>query len=243
MKRIVTIIAATLSLAATAFAADLKLGGGAPPIEKAIMPVKAKFQESTGIILDIKSYGPKFALEDLARGVIEGAVLFLKPEEVAGMIKKEGIHLDPATLKGAEVGSDRVKIIVNPKNGVTKLTKDQAKGIFSGAITNWKDVGGADTPVLVVFSPLIKGVNELFSKHVMGGVPFTKEVMETGSAQEVRGAVATNPEAVGLSAIGMVNATVKPLDEPEISVPVIIYSKGEPSANLKKLIDYLQKKQ
>lgn len=243
MKRIISFLAAiALATVSIASAADLKLGGGAPPIEKAIMPVKAKFQESTGIILNTKSYGPKFALEDLARGEIEGAVLFLKPEEVAGMIKKEGISLDPAALKGAEVGKDVVKVIVNPKNPVSKLSKDQAKGLFTGAITNWKEVGGSDSPVIVVFSPLIKGVNDLFTKHVLGGVPFTKEVLETGSAQEVRSAVATNTEAIGLSAVGMVDGSVKALTEPEISVPIIIYSKGEPSANLKKLIEFLQKK-
>jgi len=243
MKRIITILSAlTLILSSTLHAAELKLGGGAPPIEKAIMPVKAQFQESTGIILNIKSYGPKFALEDLARGEIEGAVLFLKPEEVAGMIAKEKIPLDPATLKGAEVGKDTVKVIVNPNNPVSKLSKEQAKGLFSGQITTWKEVGGNDAPVLVVFSPLIKGVNELFAKHVMGGTPYTKEVLETGSAQEVRNAVATNPEAIGLSAVGMVNSSVKALQEPEISVPVIIYSKGEPSPALRKLIDFLQKK-
>lgn len=243
MKRIISFLAAiALATVSIASAAELKLGGGAPPIEKAIMPVKAKFQESTGIILNTKSYGPKFALEDLARGEIEGAVLFLKPDEVAGMIRKEGIGLDPAALTGAEVGKDVVKVIVNPKNPVSNLSKEQAKGLFTGSITNWKEVGGSDSPVIVVLSPLLKGVNDLFTKHVLGGAPFTKEVLETGSAQEVRSAVASNPEAVGLSAVGMVDGTVKALAEPEISVPIIIYSKGEPSANLKKLIEFLRKK-
>lgn len=240
IKRIALLaVSMSMFLSATAFAEDLKLGGGAPPIEKVIIPVKAAFQQNTGIILDLKSYGPKFALIDLARNEIAGAVLFLKKEEVTGLIKKEGIQLDPAALQQTEVGKDVVKVIVNKDNPVKSLTKEQAKGIFTGRITNWKDVGGKDAPVIVVYSEIIKGVNDLFSKHVLGGEPFTKEVLDTASAKDVRNAVATNPEAIGLSSISMVDGTVKSLENPEIAVPVIIYSKGNPSASLQKLINFI----
>lgn len=231
-----------LGSVATVQAADLKLGGGAPPVEKTIMPVKAAFQQSTGIILDIKTYGPKFALIDLARNEVSGAVLFLKPDEVAGMIKKEGIKLDPASLQQVEVGKDVVKVIVHKDNPVKSLTKEQAKGIFTGKITNWQEVGGKDAPIIVVYSEIIKGVNDLFAKHILGGAPFTKEVLDTTSAKEVRNAVATNPEAIGLSAISMVDSTVTGLESPEIAVPVIIYSIGKPNDSLQKLIDFIVQK-
>lgn len=239
-KSVLLVTALCTLLSATVFAADLKLGGGAPPIEKSIMPVKAAFQKATDTVLDLKMYGPKFALIDLARGEISGAVLFLKQEDVAALIKKEGIQLDPASLQQTEVDKDVVKIIVNKENPVQSLTKEQAKGIFTGKITNWKDVGGKDAPVIVVYSEIIKGVNDLFSKHVLGGAPFTKEVLDTTSAKEVRNAVATNPEAIGLSAISMVDGSVKSLENPEIAVPVIIYSKGAPSPALQKLIDFIK---
>jgi len=82
-------------------------------------------------------------------------------------------------------------------------------------------------------------VNDLFVKHILGGEAFTKEVLDAASAREVRSFVATNPEAIGLSAISMVDSTVKSLENPEIAVPVIIYSKGKPTANLQKLIDFI----
>ncbi len=241
LKRIGLFVTAMALLASSAvFAEDLKLGGGAPPFEKAIAPVKAAFQQKTGILLSFKSSGVKFALIDMTRDEIAGAILFLKPEEVAGIIKKESIQLDPAALQHIEVGKDVAKVIVNKENPVKSLTKEQAKGIFTGKITNWKDVGGNDAPVLVVYSQIIKGLNELFMKHVMGGEPFTKEVLDAASAFDVRNAVATNPEAIGLSSISLVDATVKPLENPEIAVPIIIYSKGKPTANLQKLIDFIK---
>jgi len=236
------LVAAAMALFAssTVSAEDLKLGGGAPPFEKAIAPIKAAFQQKTGIILAFKSSGAKFALIDLARDEISGAVLFLKPEEIASVIKKEAIQLDPATLQHIEVGKDVAKVIVNKENPVKSLTKEQAKGIFTGKIINWKDVGGKDAPVIVVYSEIIKGLNELFTKYVMGGEPFTKEVLDAANALEVRNAVASNPEAIGLSSISLVDATVKPLENPEIAVPIIIYSKGKPTAILQKLIDFIK---
>lgn len=239
--RIVLSVAAIAAFAAsTVFAEDLKLGGGAPPFEKVIAPIKASFQQKSGLILSFKSSGAKFALIDIARDEIAGAILFLKPEEIAGVIKKEGIQLDPATLEKVEVGKDVVKVIVNKNNPVKSLTKEQAKGLFTGKITNWKDVGGNDSPVIVVYSTTVKGLNELFTKHVLGGEPFTKEVLDATDAFEVRNAVATNPEAIGLSSISLVDASVKSLENPEIAVPIIIYSKGKPTANLQKLIDFIK---
>jgi phosphate transport system substrate-binding protein len=241
LKRILLCLATmTLLFSSTVFADDLKLGGGNIPFEKVVVPVKTAFQQKTGTILAFKSYGVKFALLDLVRDEIAGAVLLLNPAEVAGVIKKEGIALDPAALQATEVGKDVAKIIVNKGNQITSLTKEQAKGIFTGKITNWKDVGGKDTPIIIVYSEIQKGLNELFIKHVLGGEPFTKEVLEAASAKEAKGIVATTPEAIGLSAISTVDATVKSLDNPEIIVPVIIYSKGKPTANLQKLIDFIK---
>jgi len=240
MKHVLLVVAAVISLfSSLAGAEDLKLGGGNLPYEKVVTPVKSAFQEKTGIILAFKNYGAKFALLDIARDEIAGAVLFLNQAEVTSIIKKEGIQLDPAALQATEVGKDVAKIIVNKANPVVSLTKEQAKGIFTGKITNWKEVGGKDSPIIVVYSEVQKGLNELFSKYVLGGEPFTKEVLDAGSAKEIKNTIATNPEAIGLSAISMVDATIKALDNPEIAVPVIIYSKGKPTANLQKLIDFI----
>lgn len=240
-NRIALFAAAMAVLASsTVFADDLKLGGGAPPLEKVIVPIKTAFQQKTGIILATKSYGAKFALNDLARNEIAAAIIFLKPEEVAELIKKEGIKIDPVSLQQTEVDKDIVNVIVHRNNPVKELSKEQAKGIFTGKITNWKDVGGNDAPVIVVYSSIMKGVNDLFYKHVMGGEPFAKELLETASVQEVRNAVASNPEAIGLSAAGMVDASVKSLDNPKIAVPIIIYSIGKPTPSLQKLLDFIK---
>lgn len=244
MKKILSFIGVAATavsfMASSASAEELKLGGGAPPIIKAINPVKDAFQKKTGIVIAAKSYGPKFAIIDLAKGEIEGAVLFLKKEEVAEMVKQEGIKLDVSTLQQADIGKDVVKIIVNSKNPVKAITSEQAKGIFSGKITNWKEVGGNDAPIIVVFSESVKGINDLFTKYIMKDAKFTKEVLDAPNAKEVSVAVSTNAEAIALSAAGSVYDGIKALEQPEISVPIIIFTKGQPSPAMQKLVDFIK---
>ncbi len=53
--------------------------------------------------------------------------------------------------------------------GVTSLTKDQATKIWTGAITNWKDVGGPDLPIVLVIRPDSSGTRATFKRIVLGG--------------------------------------------------------------------------
>jgi phosphate transport system substrate-binding protein len=63
---------------------------------------------------------------------------------------------------------DGVAVIVNPANGVSDLTKDQVRDIFSGAVTNWKEVGGVDKEIHVVAREEGSGTRGAFEEIVMG---------------------------------------------------------------------------
>ena len=225
---------------ATAAFGDIKLGGGAPPIEKAIDPIKEAFKKSTGLELIATKYGPKFALQDLEAGKIDAAVLLLTLDEIKSLAKKEGLAIHAEQFQGAVVSRDSVILMVNKENPVSTLSAEQARGIYTGRITSWKEVGGKELPVIVVWSDIVKGINEIFAKKVLGGEAPLKEVLAVGSAADMKNAVATNPEAVALSSLGSLTDTVKLLAEPKIEVPLTIYTKGAPTANVQKLIDYLK---
>jgi phosphate transport system substrate-binding protein len=241
----IKILAATIALlmvfAMNAFAGEVKIGGGAPPIGKAITPIKEPFQKATGITINALTYGPKFAIIDLEKDAIEAAVLFLTMEEVMGLAKKENIEIkDSSSYQQAVIGNDNIVIIVNKDNPIKSLSNEQVKDIFSGKITNWKDVGGKDMPIIIVWGKLIKGVNDLFERKIMGGQSITKELLEVDSAVDVKQSVSSNAEAIGLASVGILDATIKALEKPGISVPIILYTKGKPSANVQKLLDFVQ---
>ncbi|GAC1388092.1 MAG: phosphate ABC transporter substrate-binding protein PstS family protein [Ktedonobacteraceae bacterium] len=61
-------------------------------------------------------------------------------------------------------------LIINSKvTGITNLTTDQIKGIYSGQTTNWKQVGGNDLKIVVVSRPPSSGTRATFQKYILGG--------------------------------------------------------------------------
>jgi phosphate transport system substrate-binding protein len=78
-------------------------------------------------------------------------------------------------------------VAVNPAAGVSNLTTEQLRGIFSGQITNWKQVGGADQQIVVINRPRTSGTRAVFTTTVMGPT----KISETGLTEDSSGAVVT----------------------------------------------------
>jgi phosphate transport system substrate-binding protein len=103
-------------------------------------------------------------------------------------------------------------VIVNKGVTVTNLTTAQIKQIYSGQVTNWKQVGGPSLPIVVVSRPASSGTRATFQKYVLGG-PETisgPTSLTTDSTGTVVTNVAQTPGAVGYAATGpaMLNSGV-----------------------------------
>jgi phosphate transport system substrate-binding protein len=79
-------------------------------------------------------------------------------------------------------------IVVSKSLGIDNLTSDQIKGIFSGKVTNWKDVGGADKEILLIHRTAGSGTRATFEKTILGGDK-SLENDSLGVTQDSNGAV------------------------------------------------------
>ncbi|MDD2735663.1 MAG: substrate-binding domain-containing protein [Desulfuromonadaceae bacterium] len=218
----------------------LKIGAGAAPTENVLKPAKLAFEKATALDLSILSSGPKQAFIDLERGSVDAAAAGLSFDDWMALLKREGITVaDPTIYQQAIIGKDKVIVIVHKDNPIQKLTKEQLTGIFSGKSTNWKDVGGKDAPILVVWGGLTQGTNSMFVKHIMDGTKPTSEVIPATTAEDIRHNVASNPEAIGIGPQAVVNQTVRSPETPELARPITLITKGAPSAKVKKLLDFI----
>lgn len=242
MSKIIVICTVLVSLYATNVMADvLKIGAGAAPTENILKPVEAAFEKAAGVDLSILSSGPKQAFIDLDRGSVDAAAAGLSFDDWMNLLKKEGVPVaDPAAYQSTVIGKDKVIVIVHKDNPVTKLGKEQLVGIFSGKITNWKDVGGKDAPILVVWGGLTQGTNTMFVKNIMGGIKPTDEVIAATTAEDIRHNVSSNPEAIGIGPQAILNGTVRSPETPEVARPITIITKGAPSAKVQKLISFIK---
>lgn len=236
------IIASLIILSSSwAMSAELKVGGGAAPINNIFRKVQDSFTKSTGITLVLSEDGPDKAIKALDEGKLDLAAAGLSQGDwlkLAEEKKLELKHKDTFTFR--VIGRDLIRVMTHSGTGVKSLTKDQLKGLFTGQITNWKAVGGADQAVVVVFGSKITGTNLFYKKNVMDDVDFAAKKIEVGAAPEILEKVKSTPGAIGLAPTGLDLTGVLSPSVPEVGRPISVATKGQPSENVMKLINYVQ---
>jgi len=161
-----------------------------------------------------------------------------------------------------QVALDGLSVVVNPNNPVTELSIPQLSDIYSGKVTNWKDVGGNDASIVVLARDTNSGTHVFFKEHVVQ----YQEKLEYGSDVQFMAAtqagfdeVAQNENAIMYGGLGYVTDDVKPLGvkkddsspavhasiatvksgEYPVARPLFVYTNGEPSGLLKAYIDWI----
>jgi len=109
------------------------------------------------------------------------------------------------------VAMDGVCVVVHPSNPVTQLTKEQIRDIYKGKITNWKEVGGTDLPIVVISRDTSSGTYETFHGLVMNKEEMGSKVEYVNSNPQAHARVKTTVGAVGYVGIGFLDANVKAL--------------------------------
>ena len=113
-------------------------------------------------------------------------------------------------LVGTTLAYDGIAIIVNPENGVSDLTMEQIAQIFTGAVTNWSEVGGSDAEIVLIGREAGSGTRSGF-EEIVGVEDACAYRQELTSNGEVITAVAGNPGAIGYASVSAVKDTVKAL--------------------------------
>ena len=105
------------------------------------------------------------------------------------------------------IALDGVAVVVNPENTVADLTTEQIAQIFTGEITNWSELGGADAEIAVFGRENGSGTRSAFEEivGVEDACAYTNEYSSTG---DVIGNVASNPNAIGYASLSAVDETV-----------------------------------
>lgn len=148
-------------------------------------------------------------------------------------------------------------LIINSKvTGVTNLTTDQIKGIYSGKTTNWKDLGGPDLKIVVVSRPASSGTRATFQQYILGG-PETiagPSNLTSDSTSTVVTNVQQTDGAIGYAASGAAKASGLTLLSIDGNAPTAdmvknntykfwniehMYTKGEATGLAKSFIDFM----
>ena len=113
-------------------------------------------------------------------------------------------------LKETIVALDGIAIIVNPQNPVKDLTLEQIAKIYTGEITNWKDVGGEDAEIVRIGREAGSGTRDGFESitETKDACQYRQELTSTG---DVITTVSQNPNAIGYASLASIKDSIKAL--------------------------------
>ncbi|HBF8660374.1 TPA: phosphate ABC transporter substrate-binding protein, partial [Clostridioides difficile] len=219
---------------------------GSTSIGPLMETIGEKFQEKNqGVSVEVQQIGSSGGIKNAIEGTSEIGMSSrdLKDEEKS------------AGLKETKIAIDGIALITNTANSVKNLTMDQVKGIYTGKITNWKEVGGNDAPIVIVSREEGSGTRDGFQEIVgFDSEELTKDAQISDGSGNIKTTVEGNENAIGYISFGYVDEKVNSLkindveatdanvmaNKYPISRPFILVNKEDGlSEKGKALIDYI----
>jgi len=136
----------------------------------------------------------------------------IKEEELAAA---RANHIEPQELV---IARDAIAVVVHPSNPVDHLTLQQISDIYSGKITNWREVGGEDRPIVLLSRETNSGTHVYFLEEVIrlgqkdNKTLFSPDTLLLPSSEGVGAEVRQNPNAIGYDGLGYVTPDMKTLE-------------------------------
>ena len=200
-------LAAALSVTAlTGCSQQAKTSGtvaadGSTSMEKVIGALGEAFQnENSGVTFTYNPTGSGSGIQAVQEGRCD---IGLSSRDLKDEEKASGLTATVLALDG-------IAVIVHPDNPVSDLDVDAIARLYTGEITNWKDVGGNDASVVLIGREAGSGTRDGF-ESITGTAEQCQYRQELTSAGDVVTAVSQNPDAIGYASMASVDDTVKTL--------------------------------
>lgn len=233
------VMAAFVLLAVSGHGVAAEIRVAAPPatIERILEPLKAPFERATGITLSIQDLDGRDALPLLKKGKLDMVATSQTAEVYLREAAAHGVATEPGTIRTFVVRRVPLAVIVHNSSMLSSLSGDQLRGIFSGTMRIWDEVGGNDDPIDVFlyegYSP-----DAPLMHAILGDQEVYYEARRMASPEEARAAVVEDPAGIAVIPADLLNGSVKKLEAPEISHLPALMTYGEPSERVRKFIDF-----
>ncbi len=250
------------ALICMAVAGMMVIGGAALAADKisisgstTVLPIAQKAAEvymkmnADAVNISVSGTGSGDGIKALIEGTIDIA-------DASRAAKDKEIKL--ADTKGVKlvqhvVALDCIVPIVNPKNTVKELTLEQLKDIYTGKVKNWNEVGGSDSPVVVISRDSSSGTFEVWNHLVLKKERVRPDAQLQASNGAVAQAVTSNKYAIGYVGIGYLNKDLVGLKvngieanaetartgKYPVSRELYMYTNGEPAGAVKAFLDFV----
>lgn len=243
-----------LSLAGSAFAAgnDITIKGSTTVLPIAQVAAEEFMDRNPGINISVQGGGSGVGI----------ASLLDKTTDIADSSRKiKGEEITKARAAGVNpneivIALDGIAVIVHPGNRINALTKAQIKDIYTGKVSNWKEVGGSDAKIVTISRDTSSGTYEAFETLAINKEKVRPDALTTASNQAVAQTVAQTPGAIGYVGHGYLTNKVKDVTvngvkctrqtiqsgKYPLARELYMYTNGKPSGNTAKFIEFVLSK-
>lgn len=230
----------SLCFVTTVFAQSPLRLHGSTTVESALEGKQEELEAKIGRKIEFNATNTTAGLASLVAGRADVAMLSSPLEEIAHRLNERTPGLiDMSQYRVAFVGQAKITFIVHPRNRARKLSGSQLADILTGRIKNWNVVGGADAPIMVVS---LANAGGLVQNSFLRGAPITSDARLMPTATQIPVIVAQEPNAIGIISTAHVKGPTSLVQtDVEIFVPLLLVTKGDPTAEEKTLIEAARK--
>lgn len=222
---------------------DVITMSGSTSMEKLCNTLKEEYMNETGVEIDVQFTGSGAGIQAVSEGTVDigNSSRALKDEE-----KAQGLVENVVALDG-------IGIIVDKANTVTDISKDDLAKVYKGEIKNWSELGGADSPIVVIGREAGSGTRGAFEEilGVEDACVYAQEINSTGA---VMAKVASTPGAIGYVSLDVIDDTVSTLKVDGVEAnaedvkngsyaiqrPFVMVTKGEISQQSQAVQDFFK---
>jgi phosphate transport system substrate-binding protein len=227
MKKILSVAALFLTVITAATAQKIKGSDTLLPLSQ--QEAESYMKKNKSASVTVTGGGSGVGISALLEGTTDIAQASRKVKFDERRKLQEKGHI----LKEIIVAHDALAIIVHPSNKVTNLTREQLEGIFTGKITNWKEVGGADMKIVPYARETSSGTYEFFKESVLKNRNYMSGIMSMPATGAIVQSISQTKGGIGYIGLAYLTKSVKPVN--------VSYDKGntyiEPSVeNAKKAV-------
>lgn len=249
MSFVTIALAFFISNPACAAGKQIKVKGSTTILSVAQATAEEFMAENSYITLSIQGGGSGVGIAALIDGSCDIVISSRK-------IKHEEVK--KAAAKGVKVNEipiaiDGIAVIINPKNKVKELTKQQIKDIYTGKVNDWSDVGGEKGKIIVVNRDSASGTFEAFNTLALNMEKVRQNALQCASNQAVVMTVSMTPGGIGYIGHGYLSSKVKDIGvnglsptrdniltgKYPLSRMLYMYTNGKPHGGTKKYIDFV----
>ncbi len=253
MKKIILTVAVLSGLLLSANAQKIKGSDTVLPLSQE--EAESYLKAHPGKSVTVTGGGSGVGISALLEGTTDIAQLSRKIK----FDERQKLQAAGQSAKEVIIAYDALAVVVHPSNKVTNLTREQLEGIFTGKITNWKELGGADKKIVPYSRETSSGTYEFFKESVLKNKNYLNGIMSMPATGSIIQSISQTEGAIGYVGLAYLNKEVKAIhvsydkgktftapsvenaknETYPIVRPLYYYYKAQSEAVVKPFIDYV----